>query len=78
MGFRLCLARKPSAHEVSVLKSFINKQRTLYTDIDTKTLTLVAQRTNGPVVPESDRSEQAAWTMLARVLLNLDETITRE
>ncbi len=78
MGFRLCLARKPSAHEVSVLKSFLNKQRTLYTDIDTKTLTLVAQRTNGPVVPESDRSEQAAWTMLARVLLNLDETITRE
>ena len=78
MGFRLCLARKPSAHEVSVLKSFLNKQRTLYTDIDTKTLTLVAQRTNGPVVLESDRSEQAAWTMLARVLLNLDETITRE
>ena len=78
MGFRLCLTRKPSAHEVSVLKSFLNKQRTLYTDIDTKTLTLVAQRTNGPVVPESDRSEQAAWTMLARVLLNLDETITRE
>ena len=78
MGFRLCLARKPSAHEVSILKSFLNKQRTLYTDIDTKTLTLVAQRTNGPVVPESDRSEQAAWTMLARVLLNLDETITRE
>ena len=78
MGFRLCLARKPSAHEVSILKSFLNKQRTLYTDVDTKTLTLVAQRTNGPVVPESDRSEQAAWTMLARVLLNLDETITRE
>ena len=78
MGFRLCLARKPSAHEVSILKSFLNKQRTLYTDVDTKTLTLVAQRTNAPVVPESDRSEQAAWTMLARVLLNLDETITRE
>ena len=78
MGFRLCLARKPSAHEVSILKSFLNKQRTLYTDVDTKTLTLVAQRTNGPVVPESDRNEQAAWTMLARVLLNLDETITRE
>ena len=78
MGFRLCLARKPSAYEVSILKSFLNKQRTLYTDVDTKTLTLVAQRTNAPVVPESDRSEQAAWTMLARVLLNLDETITRE
>ena len=78
MGFRLCLARKPSAYEVSILKSFLNKQRTLYTDVDTKTLTLVAQRTNAPVVPESDRNEQAAWTMLARVLLNLDETITRE
>ena len=78
MGFRLCLARNPSAHEVSVLKSFLNKQRTIYTNVDAKTLTLVAQRTNGPVIPESDRSEQASWTMLARVLLNLDETITRE
>ena len=77
-GFRLCLARKPSLYEASVLKSFLNKQRALYTDVDTKILTLVAQRANGPVVPESDRSEQAAWTMLARVLLNLDETITRE
>ena len=77
-GFRLCLARKPSAHEASVLKSFLNKQRALYTNVDTRTLTLVAQRANGPVIPESDRSEQAAWTMLARVLLNLDETITRE
>ena len=77
-GFRLCLSRKPSAREVSVLKSFLNKQRALYTNIDTKTLTLVAQRANGPVIPESDLSEQAAWTMLARVLLNLDETITRE
>ena len=78
MGFRLCLARNPSAHEVSVLKSFLNKQRALYTDVDAKTLTLVAKRTNGPVAPDSDRSEQAVWTMLARVLLNLDETITRE
>jgi len=29
-------------------------------------------------VDVASHSEQAAWTMLARVLLNLDETITRE
>ena len=66
------------AYFSSFSSSFLNKQRALYTNEDAKTLTLVAQRTSGPVIPESDRSEQASWTMLARVLLNLDETITRE
>jgi hypothetical protein len=29
-------------------------------------------------IPEADVVELAAWTTVSRVLLNLDETITRE
>ena len=47
--------------------------------MDAVALTPVVQRAHGgQAVAETQRSEQAAWTMLARVLLNLDETITRE
>ena len=39
----------------------------------------IVQRVHGgQSVDEAQRNEQAAWIMLARVLLNLDETITRE
>ena len=70
--------REPDPQEVLVLKSFLNKQRDLYANMDAQTQSQVAQRTHGHAVRESYRSEQAAWIMLARVLLNLDETITRE
>ena len=79
LGFRLCLAREPDTRELTVLESFLNKQRQLYAGMDAVALTPVVQRAHGgQSVDEVQRNEQAAWTMLARVLLNLDETITRE
>jgi len=78
LGVRLCLVREPDIREISALKSFLNKQRGLYRNMDAKSLAQLVQRTHGRAVRENYRSEQAAWIMLARVLLNLDETITRE
>ena len=79
LGVRLCLAREPDARELSVLKSFLSRQRELYAGMDVETLSAVVHRAHGgETVDEAQRSEQAAWVMLARVLLNLDETITRE
>jgi len=79
LGVRLCLAREPDARELSVLKSFLSRQRELYTGMDAGTLSAVVHREHGAeAVAEAQRSEKAAWVMLARVLLNLDETITRE
>ena len=79
LGVRLCLAREPDARELSVLKSFLSRQRELYAGMDVETLSAVVHRAHGAeAVDEAQRSEQAAWVMLARVLLNLDETITRE
>jgi hypothetical protein len=79
LGVRLCLAREPDARELSVLKSFLSRQRELYAGMDVETLSAVVHRAHGAeAVNKPQRSEQAAWVMLARVLLNLDETITRE
>ena len=79
LGVRLCLARDPDARELSVLKSFLSRQRELYAGMDAGTLSAVVHRAHGAeAVAEAQRSEKAAWVMLARVLLNLDETITRE
>ena len=64
--------------EAAILQSFLNKQRTIFSKMDALPLSQVAQRPQGPAVDVKSHSEQAAWTMLARVLLNLDETITRE
>ena len=79
LGFQLCLAREPDARELTVLESFLNKQRQLYAGMDAVALVPVVQHAHdSQALDEAQRSEQAAWIMLARVLLNLDETITRE
>ena len=60
------LAREPDTRELTVLESFLNKQRQLYADMDAVALTPVVQRAHGgQAVAETQRSEQAAWTMLA-------------
>ncbi|WP_235963871.1 DUF1553 domain-containing protein [Tautonia rosea] len=66
LAFRLCLARSPDPVELDRLNAFLSEQRSLNSgsgdDDHSKT----------------DHSERAAWTAIARVLLNLDEFITRE
>lgn len=68
-AFRLCLARPPSAEEVATLAQFYDQQlqRLRAGSLDAKLMT-------GD--PQSD-AERAAWTALARALLNLDEMITK-
>lgn len=60
--FRLCLAREPAADEAAAL-----------------TEALVAQRASAELAAAAPGNrEKAAWTVLTRALLNLDEFITRE
>jgi hypothetical protein len=74
-GFRLCVARAPSEREKELLVR-------LYTDNLAKYRKDVAAATalvkSGGAVPAgANVSELAAWTVVANVLLNLDETITK-
>ena len=66
MAFRLCLSRHPDAAESQQLQSFIALQRDRLTDTDTS-----------PTDQEPADIELATWTALARVLMNLDEFLTR-
>ncbi|MBI1914975.1 MAG: PSD1 domain-containing protein [Planctomycetes bacterium] len=73
--FRLCLAREPSAREQQRLEQFLARQ---VAALEKAPAGEVA-RLVPPVLPKNVKPRcAAAWTMLARVLLNLDEFITRE
>jgi hypothetical protein len=72
--FRLALARTPSAAELSRLAALLSAQRVAYRADPAAANALV-----GPAgTAEFDWTEQAAFASAARVLLNLDEFITRE
>jgi hypothetical protein len=61
-GFRLCTARKPSAKEAQLFEESYATQLALYQ--------------KKPLAGQTP--EQSALTMIANVLLNMDETLTRE
>ncbi|HUS08464.1 MAG TPA: PSD1 and planctomycete cytochrome C domain-containing protein [Bryobacteraceae bacterium] len=78
-AFRRCMARKPTEDEQRELTGFLNKQMQRAAEgwLDSRA---VAGLSGDQVrLPEGTTPVQlAAWTALSRVLLNLDETITKE
>jgi hypothetical protein len=73
-GFRLCVARPPSAAERDLLLRLYEENLAKYRK---DPAAAAAMAKNGPVLAGADAAEVAAWTVLANVLLNLDETITK-
>ncbi len=73
-AYSICLAREPDDVELSRLSAFLKKQREFYqSSKQAAKLTAPAARPASINVVDA-----AAWTTVARVLLNLDEFITRE
>ncbi|MDR3637502.1 MAG: PSD1 and planctomycete cytochrome C domain-containing protein [Isosphaeraceae bacterium] len=68
--FRRCLSRPPSAEERAALVRYFESQKARFVRHE-----LDAQAVAG--AGEGDVMDRAAWTVLARAILNLDETITR-
>jgi hypothetical protein len=68
--FRRCLSRPPAALELAKLTAFYQAQKARLGKGELNPESL-AGKGDGPV------NERAAWTSAARVLLNLDESITR-
>jgi hypothetical protein len=72
-AFELVLARQPSAHERERLMEYFEQQKRLLAK-DPK-----AAESMQPFHPQGmDALDAAAWVGVSRVLLNLDEFITRE
>jgi mono/diheme cytochrome c family protein len=81
---RRCLARDPQPEEVDSLHKFLDRQKKRFTEEKIDPWPLVAGDEKSESVrkaklpPGSTPAEVAAWTALARVVLSLDETITKE
>lgn len=79
-AFRRVLARKPTASELTELLALKNRQQKRFTTGELNPWNLA---TNDPdkafPLPKGVRMDElAAWTAVSRVLLNLDEAITKE
>ena len=73
-AFRYCLSRPPSAEEKQRLRDLLNAEMAAL-----KKTPEDVNRIVGSKPPENtDLVQLAAWTTVSRVILNLDETITRE
>jgi hypothetical protein len=73
LGFRLCTGRAPAAGDLAPLTALYERQAKRYGD-DHKAATAFA----GGDAGSADVAKLAALTTVANVLLNLDETITKE
>jgi len=76
LAFRLVLARPPEPREREILHQFLKTQTSVYS---TNPEAAEALRSAGqaPRPDGLDPAEHATWTALANLMLNLDETITR-
>jgi hypothetical protein len=72
-AFRLCLGRTPDPRELAPLADLLGRERAELEAATEPSQALVPAGLDRGHVPE-----RAAWTSVARVLLNLDEFITRE
>ena len=79
-AFRRCVSRNPCEAESQVLLQLLGKQRARFAENDSQAWELAANDpSKPPTLPaETTAQDAAAWTVLSRVLLNLDETVTKE
>jgi hypothetical protein len=75
-AYRRALSRDAKPTERDLLLALLNKHRADYA-ADKDGAQKVVSAGQAPVVKDLDAAELAAWVSVARVILNLDETITR-
>jgi hypothetical protein len=73
-GFRLCLARRPTSSELAEVLSYHAREKERFQNDVEAALAVVEEQWK----PGVDLADLAAWTLVSNVLLNLDETVTKE
>jgi mono/diheme cytochrome c family protein len=76
LGIQLCLSRDPSDREVERLTRLYDDTYSRFAG-DADKAKQLATDPLGPAPEGSDLADLAAWTVVANVLLNLDETLMR-
>ncbi len=84
--FRLCLTRSPRPEERARISAFYQQQLARFRSGELDAAKVAGLGVKSPPTPllsptptaGTDAAELAAWTTVARVLLNLDETVTQE
>lgn len=75
-AFRACLTRPPGDAELARLTALYEQSRAKY-DGEPKLAASMATDPLGPAPQGADVHDLAAWTVVANVLLNLDETLAK-
>jgi hypothetical protein len=76
-AFRLCTGRAPTDAELEKLLNFWDEQYRYFEERSSAALQVaLANTTNFP--PDVNIHKVAAWAMVSRAVLNLDETFTKE
>jgi hypothetical protein len=70
LGIKMVLSRDATAQEVDRLARYFDEERSHFAAQPAAAADVTGVRGGSP--------DLAAWTMVANVLLNLDETVTRE
>jgi hypothetical protein len=76
VAFKLALQRDASAQEISILTTLFEKHRTHF-QANAKSAQAILGIGYAPAAKDIPAAELAAWTSVARTILNLHETITR-
>lgn len=73
--FRYCVARIPTAKELSALQRLLDESRYTYQNGPAEE---AKSALGSHIAPNTPVSENAAWVAVSRIVLNLDEFITRD
>ena len=77
-AFRLCVARAPTKDEIAVLAALLEKNRKRFEEGEANASEIATGVKDSEKPVGFTFSDWAAYTLVARVLLNLDETVTKE
>jgi hypothetical protein len=75
LAFRICMARTPSADELKEVVALYESQLHACQKSPQSITALIGKQ---PVPQNADTADLAAWVIVGRTLMNLDEFITRE
>jgi mono/diheme cytochrome c family protein len=77
LAFCLCMSRPPTETEASAVRRFYDQQLSRFRGGSLRADLLTSSEAF-PKPKDTDLNDLAAWTTVARALLNLDETVTKE